>query len=335
MHGVTQPFQSSAWPDLGIITRASAKASSSASVHTVDTIGIESGQSQDCPHVDPLADAPQSGPAWPAFVAKESNPPNKRWSPPVANADTTLQSPAPQLPTEATGRDNKTVSEQGTVKSSADAGMADTRPGVEPILSFGKLINETNVDSAAATPHSGKWLGLFCSAVIVVALSAWWMSGRDPSRTAESTPVAAKPAPPVATAESNGSAQPSSAELATPAAAVQVEVPAMQPKKTAGVAVNQKANDREKTSAPGTASAVRPTLSSPPASATGAVTQAPVAATQTVPSPHDVCSNLGVFARNSCLAKQCEKSVHTQHAQCQRWRTQQQEHEHQRLYGGS
>jgi hypothetical protein len=347
MESVARPFQSSAWPDLGTIESAFAKMSSSPSVQAVDTIGVDFTQAQArapepwTPPVDPIAAlasrlaTPQSGSEWSARVPNQSDPPNKPWSPQVGNAESTRQSPALQWPNEAAGQVGQTAFRPDLDKRHADARVADSRPDVELTLNFGRRTNQTNVESPAAFPQTGKWLGLFCSAVLVVALGAWWMSGSSPSSAAESIPVVAKPVPLVIAPESNVDGQLSSAGFPTPAFAAQVEVHDMQPKNTVAATVNKKTNGREKSPVSATASAVGPALSSTPASVTGDPTQAPVATPNTVASPQDACSNLGVFSRNSCLAQQCANAAYIQHAHCQRWRAQQQEQEQQRLYGGS
>ncbi|MFM2447932.1 MAG: hypothetical protein RIS44_382 [Pseudomonadota bacterium] len=174
--------------------------------------------------------------------------------------------------------------------------------------------------------------------LITAAAGAWWVFGRDGSTDAMTneagvTSVTA-PAPVVDAASAAPTLEITSAPPVASAVAAAPSATS-QPAKAA----NKKSVNKEKPAASVSPAPVETAApAAPPASVT--IAQPPPAAVEVAQpkgpsSPNEACSNLGLFARQACIAQQCEKAAFAQHAQCQRLRTRQQDQEQQRLYGGS
>jgi zinc-ribbon domain len=351
MQDHAQAFQSSAWPELGIIASASAKAFDTVHQPVADLVVDESGPPDAPTHPEPqppldslqvsaaLQAVTKGVPERWSFVPIDENPTPEHQ--PAHQPKPSLDVPAEPPPHVARAKIEPPQDVAQTAHTASETEAVDSKFGwLETELHVWEEDRQAAGDVPFAKPKSGKRLALVGTGLIVAAVGAWWLSGWDGASKATDAHVVARAEPPTVSREANFADQQRASEPAPPAVPEQTQVLSTRSKNIGAAAVNKKASGKDKTQAPAVAAPVQaePQPVPPPAPVASAVAP-PIAVAPPTPagpaSPQEACPNQGFFARNSCMSQQCAKPAFAPHPQCQRWRAQQQEQEQQRLYGGS
>jgi hypothetical protein len=367
-----RPFESSAWPDLGVVAAVPARLPFEAApgdefaatqFHAHRWGGDPAPAQSFAPATEPTTTPPPAA----AFHAPAAPEPEPWFLPGDAGAGAAPLAAGVPLPRPfgLPGSSSATPASTSLLGGSRAPAAATDAPGAGGV--------------AAAAATATNWPAVAAAAavaLVVVSVAAWvaWGWGGFGDK-AEPRPIATavkkKTAPPVAAEVTPGaltaaaptaagplsSPQPPPSSL-TPSNTIDVSAPpalaptapappTAAPAPTTSSALSRPSDARLAAAKPAAKISLGGSASSSPLTPTHAgepvgmasPSPAPVTPVMVLPSgpasPQEACSAAGMFGRSACLHEQCAKPAFATHAQCRRWRLERQQEEQQRLYGGS